>query len=173
MKKTLLLFLVSFFMISMNAQEISLDHFWGLDFSMNKQQVYNIVKKKKSNKGMSVENGKTQIVVNRVNYNKEVYNYALMDFYRDKLLAGFFFKKIENNQDATVVFLRIRNRLTQLYGKPKVETADVITCYWVDAKKNLCQLTMNKKDKVYQINLLYLNGVLNSHKLLDEEMGLK
>ena len=84
--------------IQMQAQEKKMNNFWGLDYSMNKETVYQFVKEKNENKGLSVTNGTTQIVVDNVLLDGERYRYVLLDFYHDKLLAGFFSKKIKRER---------------------------------------------------------------------------
>ncbi|MDD3161377.1 MAG: hypothetical protein PHX49_05560 [Bacteroidales bacterium] len=159
--------------IQMQAQEKKMNNFWGLDYSMNKETVYQFVKEKNENKGLSVTNGTTQIVVDNVLLDGERYRYVLLDFYHDKLLAGFFSKKIKENEEATLTFLRIRESLTTKYGEPTVETDETVTCYWHDKSRNIVQLSLSKSGSSYSIGLLYLNGQLNSRKTVDEQMGLK
>lgn len=159
--------------IQMQAQVKQMNNFWGLDYSMNKETVYQLVKEKNQNKGLSVTNGKTQIIVDHVLLDGERYQYVLLDFYHDKLLGGFFSKKINENEEATLTFLRIRESLTTKYGEPTVETDETVTCYWHDKSRNIVQLSLNKSGKSYSIGLLYLNGQLNSRKTVDEQMGLK
>lgn len=159
--------------IQVQAQVKPMSNFWGLDYTMNKETVYQIVKEKNQNKGLSVTNGKTQIIVDHVLLEDERYQYVLLDFYHDKLLGAFFSKKIKENEEATLTFLRVRESLTAKYGEPKVETDETVTCYWHDKSRNIVQLTLNKSGNSYSIGLLYLNGQLNSRKTVDEQMGLK
>ncbi len=173
MKRLYVALFCLFSIIQVQAQVKQMNKFWGLDYSMDKETVYAIAKEKNENKGLSVTNGTTQIIVDNVLLDDEHYQYVLLDFYHGKLLAGFFSKKVKENEEATLTFLRVRESLTSKYGEPTVETDETVTCYWHDKSRNIVQLTLNKSGKSYSIGLLYLNGQLNSRKTVDEQMGLK
>lgn len=162
----LLIVLVAYTAVS-NAQ--SMGEFWDLNYYMTKDSVERVIKEKKASSTLLSKLNKEQIAVKYVVLDDEPFKYALFDFYQDKLLSGFFTQKEKENERASILFLRLRESLTEKYGEPKIETSDIITCYWHDNNRHIVQLSMEKRGKYYQIGILYLNGKLHSQKMLQEE----
>lgn len=170
MRKVLIALLGAFCTIfSGIAEKQPLDEFWGLNYTMNRTQVEEIIKTQKGAKTSLSLFNKNRLTVSNVTLDQEEFQYALFEFYNEKLLSGFFSQKTKLNEEATILFLRLRESFTEKYGEPEIETSDIITCYWHDSQQNIAQLSMRKKGKVYLIEVLYLNGKLHSQRMIEDE----